>query len=168
MGQWINGKWVSSTPGLNQGIPEFMRRAPISDSSTAIQNTALQNNIGKINADGSYTGAERNTGLRFDRDANSMNQTSGLQTGLQGIQALSGLANAYVGYKGLGLAKDQFSFKKAAANRDVANQAKLLNESRMNSGNVGLALAGNTMTDAQKIATRNRITAGNVDGSRIG
>lgn len=94
--------------------------------------------------------------------------TSGLQTGLQGIQALTGLANAYVGYKGLGLAKDQFNFQKSAANRDIANQAKLINESRLNSGNVGLALAGNTMSEGQKQAARNKIATGNVDGSRIG
>jgi len=96
------------------------------------------------------------------------NTGSNLQTGLAGIQAASGLLNAYTGLQGLGLAKDQFGFQKAAANRNIANQAALLNEQRANAGNVGLALAGSTMSAAQKQAARDKITAGNVDGSKVG
>ena len=110
-------------------------------------------------ADGSYS-----SDATYDTSTGGMN----LKSGLQGVQALSGLANAYVGYKGLGLAQDQFGFQKAAANRNLSNQAKLLNENRLNSTNVGLALAGSTMTGAQRDAARKKTIAGNVDGSRIG
>jgi hypothetical protein len=115
------------------------------------------NDYGNTYAKGVDAG-NTNTGIGLD----------GLKTGLAGVQAAAGLMNAYTGYKGLGLAKDQFAFQKSAANRDVANQASLINESRMNAGNVGLALAGNTMNDAQRTAARNKISAGNVDGSAIG
>ena len=111
-------------------------------------------------ADGSYTNDMGNT----------MNTGGGFNAGtaLQGVQALSGLASAYTGLKGLGLAEDQFGFQKDTVNRNIANQAALINENRMKSADVGLALAGSTMSDAQKTATRNKITSGNVDGSKIG
>ena len=44
-----------------------------------------------------------------------------------GIQGLSGLANAYMGYKNYLLAKDQFNYQKGLANRNLANQAKIIN-----------------------------------------
>ena len=87
-----------------------------------------------------------------------------LDTGASVVGALSGLANAYTGYKGLQLAEDEFEFNKALSQTNLANQAKLINEQRLNAGNVGLALAGNTMSEADRTATRNKITAGNVAG----
>lgn len=39
----------------------------------------------------------------------------------------TGAAQAYLGYKGLGLAKDQFDFAKGSFNVNLANQAKLIN-----------------------------------------
>lgn len=85
-----------------------------------------------------------------------------LQTGAQVANALSGLAGAYTGLKGLGLAEDQFAYEKGLANANLANQADLINEQRLNATNVGLSLAGNTMTDAQREAARNKTLAGNV------
>ena len=85
-----------------------------------------------------------------------------LQTGAQVVNALSGLAGAYTGIENLGLAKDKFAYEKGLSNVNLANQADLINQQRLNASNVGLALAGNTMTDAQKEATRAGITAGNV------
>jgi hypothetical protein len=125
-----------------------------------------------------------NNGLGFWKNAQIQNQGSqslvpgsenygpntgfDFKSGLGAVQAGAGLLGAYTGLKGLGLAQDQFAFNKASANRDVANQASLINESRLNAANVGLGLAGNTMSDAQRAATRARISAGNVDGSRLG
>ena len=60
----------------------------------------------------------------------------------------------------LGLAGDKFAMRNYNVN--LANQADLINEQRLNAANVGLSLAGNTMTDAQKEATRSGIAAGNV------
>jgi len=87
-----------------------------------------------------------------------------LDTGASVVGALSGLASAYTGYKGLQLAEDEFEFNKALSQTNLANQAKLINEQRLNAGNVGLALAGNTMSEADRTATRSKITAGNVAG----
>ena len=130
----------------------------------------VQSNLfGKTNMDGSYTGPDSGTGKVYNVNKEGKNVTgAGWSTAAQGVQAAAGLAQAYTGLKSLGLAKKQFSFQKDAANRDVANQAKLINESRANSGNVGLALAGNTMSDVQKTAARNKIISNNVDGSAIG
>jgi len=91
-----------------------------------------------------------------------------LKTGLAGVQAAAGLLNAYTGLQGLGLAKDQFGFKKASTNRNVANQAKLTNNSILNSAEVGNSLAGSTMNDAQRTASLAKAKSRFVDGSKIG
>ena len=75
---------------------------------------------------------------------------------------LGSLAQAYMANKALGLAEDQFAFEKGLAQTNLANQADLTNEQRMNRGQVGLALAGNTMDTEQKQAYLDNITAGNV------
>ena len=81
--------------------------------------------------------------------------------GLSGVQA-------YLGWENLGLAEDQFAFEKAAANRNIANQGKQVNNAYENASNVGLALGGGAMTPeqiaAEKAALRNRY----VDTSTIG
>ena len=86
----------------------------------------------------------------------------------QGIQAGTGLANAYLGYKNYGLAKDQFNFAKAAANRDVANQAQLINNEIQNAGEVGMSLAGNTMSPEQRAVRQQQLNAMRVSGAPIG
>lgn len=85
-----------------------------------------------------------------------------LQTGADVIGALSGLAGAYTGLQNYKLAKDKFGFEKGMALTNLANQGNLINEQRMNAANVGLGLAGSTLSDAQKEAVRNKVTAGNV------
>ena len=59
-----------------------------------------------------------------------------------GIQGLSGLANAYMGYKNYGLAKDQFNFQKGLANRNLANQAKVINNAYDNAAQVAAGMIG--------------------------
>lgn len=86
----------------------------------------------------------------------------------QGVQALAGLANAYMGYKNYGLAKDQFNFTKAAANRDVANQARLINNEIQNAGEVGMGLAGNTMDPNARAQRQAQLDAMKVSGAPIG
>lgn len=66
------------------------------------------------------------------------------------VQGLSGLANAYLGYKNYGLAKDQFGYEKALSNANLYNQGTLVNNQLDKSAQVGNALAGGTMTDAQR------------------
>ena len=63
--------------------------------------------------------------------------------GVAGIlQGLSGLAGAYSAYKGLGLAKDQFAFEKGLANRNLANQAKIINTGYDNAAQVAAGMIG--------------------------
>ena len=77
-----------------------------------------------------------------------MDSTYGLVLGT--LNAGTGLANAYLGYRNYGLAKDQFNFSKNAMNRDIANQGKLINNDIMNRAEVGLALASKELTDTDR------------------
>ena len=88
-----------------------------------------------------------------------------IDTGANVFNALSGVANAYTGYKSLGLAQDEFKFNKGLASTNLANQASLINEQRLKAAKVGNALAGGTMTTAQKQNYLNDIKAGNVSGT---
>ena len=91
-------------------------------------------------------------GTQQPQGLNWMGQGGIIDTGAKGLQALSGLANALLGYKQYGLAKDQFAAEKGFANRNLQNQAQMYNQGLMNSANVGLALAGSTMSPEQRQA----------------
>ena len=69
------------------------------------------------------------------------------------LQGLGGLASAYTAYKGLHLAKDQFKYQKGLANRNLANQAKVINNSYDNAAQVAAGMIGggsyNPATDSQ-------------------
>jgi len=91
-----------------------------------------------------------------------------LSTGAQVFNAAAAGMSAYTGYQALGLAKDEFAFKKNATNRDIANQGKLINNDIVNSNNVGLALAGNTLTSEQQAASRLAAQSRQVNTSAIG
>ena len=91
-----------------------------------------------------------------------MGTLSGIGTAANAANALSGGVNAYVGYKGLGLAEDQFAFEKALANANFANQSKLVNNSIQNSGEVGMSLAGNSMSPEQRAARQAQVNANKI------
>lgn len=107
-------------------------------------------------------------GTQLDFSGPNSSPALGLQTGLQGLQALSGLANAYTGYKNYGLAKDMFGFEKAATNRNIANQAQLVNNEIQNAGEVGMGLAGNTMDANARAARQAQLNTMKVSGSPVG
>ena len=69
------------------------------------------------------------------------------------LQGLGGLANAYTAYKGLQLAQDQFKYQKGLANRNLANQSKIINNSYDNAAQVAAGMIGggsyNPATDSQ-------------------
>lgn len=73
------------------------------------------------------------------------NQTLG--TVFSGLNALTGLANAFMGYKAYGLAKDQFRFQKGLANRQLANQAKMINNAYDTSAQVAAGMIGSRNAD---------------------
>ena len=71
-----------------------------------------------------------------------------------GVQALSGAANAYLGFQNYGLAKEKFAAEKATTNADYMAQSMGYNTGLQNSTNVGLALGGGSMTPEQVQAAR--------------
>lgn len=152
-----NGRWVADDATLARDAVDY-NRFRIGGGEDALSRGF------SVGADGKTANTDFNR-TAFDSQPNL---AGNLKTGAQVVGALSGLAGAYTGLKSLGLAKKQFGFQKAAANRDIANQAKLINEGRLNAANVGLSLAGGTISGAEKAKERERVKAGNVDGSAIG
>ena len=108
--------------------------------------------------------------------ANSMTWQQGLGYGLAGLQALTGLANAFIGYKNYKLAKKQFGFEKEVMNRNIANQAKIINNTYNNAAQVAAGMigakdsAGNYGMTSQDVVDRYAANAEkkHVDGSRVG
>ena len=66
--------------------------------------------------------------------------TLGAVTG--GLQGLSGLAQAFVGMKNYELAQQQFKYQKGLANRNLANQAKIINNTYDNAAQVAAGMIG--------------------------
>jgi len=93
--------------------------------------------------------------------------TKNLQAGASVVGATAGLANAYLGFKNYALAKKQYAFQKSVTNRNLANQATLINEQLDRRARVGNALAGNTLTADEKAARLDRAAKNHVDGSSI-
>lgn len=90
-----------------------------------------------------------NNGLANYNSGNNTDTSTGIGWNTQtlagiagGLQALSGLANAYMGYKNYGLAKDQFNYQKGLANRNLANQAKVINNAYDNAAQVAAGMIG--------------------------
>ena len=97
--------------------------------------------------------------------------------GLLGLQGYTGLRNLSLANKQLDLSKKQFGFEKALANRNIANQAKTINNSYNAAGQaaIGLlggidALTGQTINpSAETVAkAQENIKNSYVDGSKIG
>ena len=69
------------------------------------------------------------------------------------LQGIGGLASAYMAHKNYKLAKKQFGFQKGLANRNLANQAKVINNSYDNAAQVAAGMIGggsyNPATDSQ-------------------
>ena len=70
-----------------------------------------------------------------------------------GLQGISGLAQAFVGMKNYELAQQQFKYQKGLANRNLANQAKIINNTYDNAAQVAAGMIGggsyNPATDSQ-------------------
>jgi len=148
-----------TTPTYNYGNATF--------NQDAIGNTAMNdaNTVAYLRGIGANTEADTYTGAMD----NQPTDWSGMaDTGLKGVQALSGLANAYMGYKNYGLAKDKFGFEKAAANRAIENQASEYNTGIQNAGEVGMSLAGNTMDPNARAARQAQLDTQKISGLAIG
>lgn len=88
------------------------------------------------------------SGLSFDTtglsDSNTFLGLSGATwQGIgSGLQGLAGLASAYTGLQNYYLAKDALNFQKDLANRNLANQAKIINNTYDNAAQVAAGMIG--------------------------
>ena len=104
--------------------------------------------------------------LNFGSGNNNNNNNSpdegfnykGLNTGINGANAL---LNGIMGFKQYGLAKDQLNFSRNAANRNVSNQATLLN-GQMEQKHLRRLANDPSLESLESFMSRN-----SVDGSRI-
>lgn len=76
----------------------------------------------------------------------------GMKDVATGVNAVTGLANAFLGYKNYGLAKDTLNFNKAAANRDVANQGLAYNTELDRRAGIDARLRGDTAEIRKQVA----------------
>ena len=117
------------------------------------------------------------TGLSNDLSGNTflgLNSATwqGIGTGLQG---LAGLASAYTGLQNYYLAKDALNFQKTLANRNLANQAKIINNTYDNAAQVAAGMIGSRdstgryggVSSSDVTAAQNRANSQHVDGSSI-
>lgn len=100
----------------------------------------------------------------------------GMLGGLTGLmQGAGALWNAYNGMKAMEMAQDQFGFQKRLANRNIANQAKIINNTYDNAAQVAAGMIGGKDADGnygftdQAVVDRyaSRARDRHVDGSTI-
>ena len=156
--------------GSNYTTPNYGLKSYTSNNINSGDFWDFNNNFGNMN----------NGLANYNSDSNSNGTDIGWNTetlaGIAGgLQALSGLANAYMGYKNYGLAKDQFNFQKGLANRNLANQAKVINNAYDNAAQVAAGMIGGRdnsgnygMTSADIVNKySNKAKEQHVDGSAI-
>ena len=110
-----------------------------------------------------------NGGFGFNNIGSLLSAGTGI---MQGITGLGGLSMAKKNYK---LAKKQFGFQKGLANRNLLNQAKIINNSYDNAAQVAAGMIGSRNADgsfgmtSQDIVNKyaNRAKEKHVDGSPI-
>lgn len=121
------------------------------------------NRINEINSQ------SNNGGFGFNNIGSLLSAGTGI---MQGITGLGGLSMAKKNYK---LAKKQFGFQKGLANRNLLNQAKIINNSYDNAAQVAAGMIGSRNADgsfgmtSQDIVNKytNRAKEKHVDGSPV-
>lgn len=89
----------------------------------------------------------------FNSNSNNLNNdnTGGGSGGFgvgDTLSVLEGLTNAYLGYKSLGLAEDQFDFSKDTFNSNLANQTRAYNTNLSQQQRASLGAQGNFAGDS--------------------
>ena len=97
------------------------------------------NSIGNLNLNGNGN-SWLNTLFGNNGVMGGLGQLGGLASGL--MQAYTGMQQLGLANKALGLAKQQFGFQKALANRNLANQAKIINNTYDNAAQVAAGMVG--------------------------
>ena len=110
----------------------------IDDSNSMFGSSSGYNGVDSMYGDIANTNvptpSTSSSGFGFNTD------TLGVVTG--GLQGLSGLAQAFVGMKNYELAQQQFKYQKGLANRNLANQAKIINSTYDNAAQVAAGMIG--------------------------
>ena len=132
---------------LNSDIGMMTQVRPSADFVGPMPSVGLENFNG-------MTGTLGDQSLTLGTQGSNWGNIAGMVGAGAGIlQGLGGLASAYTAYKGLQLAKDQFRYQKDLANRNLANQAKIINNSYDNAAQVAAGMIGggsyNPATDSQ-------------------
>ena len=130
---------------LNAGMMTQVR--PSADFVGPMPSVGLENFNG-------MTGTLGDQSLTLGTQGSNWGDVAGMVGAGAGVlQGLGGLASAYTAYKGLQLAKDQFKYQKGLANRNLTNQAKVINNSYDNAAQVAAGMIGggsyNPATDSQ-------------------
>ena len=132
---------------LNSDIGMMTQVRPSADFVGPMPSVGLENFNG-------MTGTLGDQSLTLGTQGSNWGNVAGMiGAGAGVLQGLGGLASAYTAYKGLQLAKDQFKYQKGLANRNLANQAKVINNSYDNAAQVAAGMIGggsyNPATDSQ-------------------
>ena len=132
---------------LNSDIGMMTQVRPSTDFVGPMPSVGLENFNG-------MTGTLGDQSLTLGTQGSSWGNTASMiGAGAGVLQGLGGLASAYTAYKGLQLAKDQFNYQKGLANRNLANQSKIINNSYDNAAQVAAGMIGggsyNPTTDSQ-------------------
>ena len=132
---------------LNSDIGMMTQVRPSADFVGPMPSVGLENFNG-------MTGTLGDQSLTLGTQGSNWGDVAGMVGAGAGVlQGLGGLASAYTAYKGLQLVKDQFKYQKGLANRNLANQAKVINNSYDNAAQVAAGMIGggsyNPATDSQ-------------------
>ena len=132
---------------LNSDIGMMTQVRPSADFVGPMPSVGLENFNGMTGTLGDQSFTLGTQGSNWGNTASMIGAGAGI------LQGLGGLASAYTAYKGLQLAKDQFRYQKGLANRNLANQAKVINNSYDNAAQVAAGMIGggsyNPATDSQ-------------------
>jgi hypothetical protein len=129
-------------------------------------NGAALGNAAKEAKDSGSTKLEIGSQYYTDGKLNAMGYANIASTLLSG---LTGLSNAYTGYKAYKLAKEQFAAEKGFANRNLFNQSKIINNTYDTASKAAAGVAGSGgMVDPNVVAQyAQNAKEMHVDGSPI-
>lgn len=100
----------------------------------------------------------------MQKDSGLFGSIGGWGSALQGVGSL---AQAYMGYQGLGQAQDQLDFNKNVFNRNIKNQAKLTNAQLEGKHRGRINSTGNNNAYGNYESLDTYMTKNRVDGSAI-
>ena len=156
---FVDGTWNDNLTGFSVNHPEYgwldLFKTPdgmVGATGTDVYGSPV--NLGYDQIKGLRGLTNDGRAFEFGNSNKGLSNAAGyIGAGANILQGVSGLANAYMGYKNYKLAKEQFGFQKGLANRNLANQAKVINNTYDNAAQVAAGMIGggsyNPATDTQ-------------------